>query len=71
MVVYLLALAYKSDGLLYLPQIQQALDEACGEGTVIAELSHYNGDPEPSWSSSNASCYMSDDSSFACTCYSP
>jgi len=67
MAAYLVVLAYKLDGLIYLPQIQAALDEQCGVDVASASLAGYDNDPNPSWSENGISCYW-ETIGFICSC---
>ena len=50
-------------------QVQQALDQYCGQGKVSAKDGYYSYDPEFSWSSQSASCYKDIESDlFTCSC---
>ena len=53
----------------YMPIIQQALDEQCGEGNFVADLDGFSGDPLPSWGSSEATCNFDHSTDkFICSC---
>lgn len=50
-------------------QVQQALDQHCGQGNVSAKDGYYSYDPQFRWESANASCYTDIISGeFTCRC---
>jgi hypothetical protein len=66
---YLLALSMRLDGLIYLPQIQEALDSQCGRRMATVNFSGYFNDPSPSWTEGvgGIMCYW-EISDFKCSC---
>lgn len=53
----------------YVPIIQQALDEQCGEGNLVVDIEGFSGDPLPSWGSSEATCNLDHSTDeFICSC---
>jgi hypothetical protein len=60
--------AWELEAILYVPDIQAALDEQCGQGVVIANRIGYDGDPAPSYWSREATCYQDLDRQFVCNC---
>ena len=66
-ILYFVALKLEAIG--YMPIIQQALDEQCGEGTFVADPEGYSGDPNPSWGNSEAICDLNHNTDeFICSC---
>lgn len=66
-VIYWVALRLEAAS--YMPIIQQALDEQCGAGNLVADLGGFSSDPSPSWGSSEATCTIDHSTDkFICSC---
>lgn len=66
--VYGFLLVKEAEG--YLPLIQQALDEQCGEGVIIADIEGFDSDPMPVWYGRGANCRIVHEgrNGFECNC---